>query len=223
MTKWNNFELERVQVKISNHVFEIDKVQNIDAYFDQFLRETPDSKEEKIPYWADLWPSAIALSEYLTRNFEPGTLKRVIELGCGLGLPGLAAHTLGAEVIFTDHLEEPLEFLAHNWALNFPGSPKTQILDWTNPLSVNGYPLSDSLVIASDIAYERSSHPALYRFIKELHNEGIPIILAEPNRELARDFINSLQDIDPDLKRSVNMVELKQIKHSVNIIEIGTI
>ncbi len=66
------------------------------------------AQDEFLPYWAELWPSAHALTEVLCARELHGV--RVLELGCGLGLPSLAAAALGAQVTATD------------WALARPGS-----------------------------------------------------------------------------------------------------
>src|SRR5438067_11080044 len=56
--------------------------------------------DEFIPYWADLWPSAQLLARTLASRSLRGA--RVLELGCGLGLPSLAAAMAGGRVLATD-------------------------------------------------------------------------------------------------------------------------
>ena len=46
-------------------------------------------EDEFMPYWAELWPSGLALAGYVGRLDLAG--RRVLEVGCGLGLPSLAA------------------------------------------------------------------------------------------------------------------------------------
>jgi len=64
------------------------------------LSEEAFAKDEFLPYWAELWPSAMALARVVARR--PLTGRRVIELGCGLGLPALAAAAAGGRVLATD-------------------------------------------------------------------------------------------------------------------------
>ena len=56
---------------------------------DSLLTEQAFAQEEFLPYWVELWPSAVALARVVARR--PLTGRRVLELGCGLGLPALAA------------------------------------------------------------------------------------------------------------------------------------
>src|SRR5262245_33452821 len=56
------------------------------------------------PYGLLLWESAVALARSLHRRPTLVANKQVLELGAGVGLPGLVARSLGAEVWQTDHL-----------------------------------------------------------------------------------------------------------------------
>src|SRR5215218_210162 len=68
--------------------------------------------DEFLPYWAELWPSALALAEEVARR-DPAGL-RVVEIGCGLGVPSLVAAARGADVLATDWAGEAVELLARN-------------------------------------------------------------------------------------------------------------
>ena len=67
---------------------------------DALLTEEAFEHEEFLPYWAELWPSALALARVVARR--PLTGRRVIELGCGLGLPSITAALAGGRVLATD-------------------------------------------------------------------------------------------------------------------------
>src|SRR3954453_12854046 len=75
-----------------------------DALLDESAFE---ARDEFIPYWADLWPSAELLARTLAGRALHGA--RVLELGCGLGLPSLAASLAGGRVMSTDWAPEALE------------------------------------------------------------------------------------------------------------------
>src|SRR5512146_678227 len=60
------------------------------------------ASDERLPYWAELWPSSIELARFFLRE-ENIRGRTVLELGCGLGLAGIAAAAAGANVLFTDY------------------------------------------------------------------------------------------------------------------------
>jgi predicted nicotinamide N-methyase len=66
--------------------------------------------EAEPPYWAYLWSGARALAHYLTR-WTALRGRRVLEIGCGLGLPGIVAAAAGAEVTFVDGARPALAFV----------------------------------------------------------------------------------------------------------------
>ncbi|HKC77906.1 MAG TPA: methyltransferase domain-containing protein, partial [Gaiellaceae bacterium] len=79
---------------------------------DELIDEAAFDEEEFLPYWAELWPSGLALARHVAARDLQGL--RVLELGCGLGLPSLAAAACGAEVLATDWAEDAIELLRRN-------------------------------------------------------------------------------------------------------------
>lgn len=102
-------------------------------------------------YWHMLWPSAIGLAEYLVglgREHLEGV--RILELGCGLGLVGIIAARLGAQVTLSDIDDEALSVTRRNLVLNGVDTVETMALDWRDPPQVEPY----ALVIGSDLIYD---------------------------------------------------------------------
>src|SRR5947208_16220128 len=62
-----------------------------------------------VPYSEVLWRSGVALAHEVAEADLAG--QRVVELGCGLGVPSLAAARGGADVLATDGDEEALDLL----------------------------------------------------------------------------------------------------------------
>src|SRR5437764_3072240 len=79
---------------------------------DELIDEAAFDEEEFLPYWAELWPTGLALARHVATRELRG--HRVLELGCGLGLPALAAALRGADVLATDWAEEAIELLRRN-------------------------------------------------------------------------------------------------------------
>ena len=73
--------------------------------------------DEYLPYWADLWPAARMLAKaVLAEPWPPGLT--ALEVGCGLGLPGVAALASGLRVAFSDYDATAVRFAADNARLN---------------------------------------------------------------------------------------------------------
>ena len=81
---------------------------------DALLRD-PDAAEP--PYWAHLWPGARCLARLMTVQAECSG-RRVVEVGCGLGLAGIAAAMRGATVTLLDSAHDALRFAQASAALN---------------------------------------------------------------------------------------------------------
>src|SRR3954447_15963288 len=80
------------------------------------LDEDAFADDEFIPYWADLWPSAELLARTVIGRALRGA--RVLELGCGLGLPSVAAALAGGRVLASDWAAEAVEAARANAARN---------------------------------------------------------------------------------------------------------
>jgi len=77
---------------------------DVDSVMDMYICE---NREDRDPYWSRPWPSAVALATVISRRPDLVEGKRVLDLGCGLGVAGLAAALGGAkEVVMADR--EPL-------------------------------------------------------------------------------------------------------------------
>ncbi len=195
------------------------KIVNVDELFNNLVAkgdQHEDVKDERIPYWADLWPSAIGLSEHIINSKIIASNTTVHELGCGLGLTGIVAGKLGAEVLFTDYLEEALDFAKQNWNLNNSETASFKKMDWRNPDTG----LKADLLLASDVAYERKSFEFLPHAFKSLTKHGGKIIVSEPNRLLSQGFFESLSSRGFAVKKYVYAVCRNEIHQLVNVFEI---
>jgi predicted nicotinamide N-methyase len=135
------------------------------------------AREEFLPYWADLWPSAIELAHAVARKDMKS--RRVLELGCGLALPGIAAALAGGRVTVSDWAPDALEFARGNARRN---GVELEVLEagWAAP-----EPLVEDapwdVVIAADVLYEQRNVDQLLRLLPRLV-EGGPVMLADPGR-----------------------------------------
>lgn len=155
------------------------------------IDEAEFERDERMPYWADVWPSSIALAGYLARMDLSWT--RTIELGCGLGLPSVVALDRGAEVVATDHYEIALEFARHNARINTGRDLTVAHLDWYSPVENNLGKFD--LVLAADVLYERRNVAALTALIPALLAPGGEVLISDPRRKDAPCFIERMEGL----------------------------
>lgn len=186
------YQTEELELDIAGIPIKILQITNIDDLYELLIakgEEHQDVQDERIPYWAELWPAAIGLSEHLIKSnvIKPGMT--VLEIGCGLGLPGIIAAKLGAKVTLTDYLEEALTFAKNNCELNNLNEIKFDVMDWRNPSPT----LSADIILASDITYERRFFEYLPNTFRTLCKPGGIIIISDPSREVAKNFFDPIE------------------------------
>jgi predicted nicotinamide N-methyase len=135
-----------------------------------------------VPYSSVLWRSGVALAHELAGAPLGGM--RVVELGCGLGLPSLVAARAGADVLATDADEEALELLERNACENGLRL-ETARVEWRAPDDLVARGPFD-LVLGADVLYERSSVAPLSSLLPRLGDE---VWLADPGRPTAAAFL----------------------------------
>jgi predicted nicotinamide N-methyase len=134
------------------------------------------------PYWSVLWRSGVELARELDAAEFRG--KRVVELGCGLAIPSIAAARAGAQVLATDSDPEALELVAENAAANHV-TIETAAVDWAHPDELVCRAPFD-LVLAADVLYEQASVALLLALLPRLAPEAW---LADPGRPAAEAFL----------------------------------
>src|SRR5262249_25330125 len=133
--------------------------------------------DEYMPYWADLWPASRMLAKAILHEpWKSGT--DALEIGCGLGLPGIVALSMGLNVTFSDYDPCALRFAADNARLNGHDTFKTLQLDWRSP--PDG--LQSSVILASDLVYELRNVAPVVAFIKKVLAPGGVCLLTDQDR-----------------------------------------
>ena len=152
---------------------------------DALLSEEAFEHEEFLPYWAELWPSALALARVVARR--PLTGRRVIELGCGLGLPSIAAALAGGRVLATDWSPASVAMTARNAERN-DAQLDARVFRWDAPPEPLGPPWP--LVLASDVLYEARNGEQLLALLPRLTAAGGEVWLADPGRMTTAGFLD---------------------------------
>jgi predicted nicotinamide N-methyase len=149
------------------------------------LDEDAFEQEEFLPYWAELWPSALALARTVADRALHGA--RVVELGCGLGLPAIAATLAGGRVLATDWSADAVAFAARNAERN-DAELETAVASWTDPgVLVERAPWD--LVLGSDLLYEKRNVPVLLDLLPRLLGPRGEAWIADPGRVPAEAFL----------------------------------
>jgi len=132
----------------------------------------------------------VALAGYVSKERLVG--RRAIELGCGLGLPSVAALAGGARVTASDHYAAALDFVRYNARSNLGVEPETRLLDWHAPGAedLGGF----DLVLAADVLYEWRNVPALAALIPTLLASGGEVLFSSPRRKYAPAFLERMRE-----------------------------
>jgi predicted nicotinamide N-methyase len=170
-------------IAIGDRELKIEAVIDQDALIDMVKTQ---HDLDHFPYGWMLWPSAIGLSNFILQNEHRFAGMNVLELGCGVGMAGVASALAGGDVIQTDYLDGALELSSHNAQLNGVQTA-TQIGDWRDfPSALIDWA---DIVIGTDILYERAMHPNLKELLPKFTKRGVPVIIADPIRPQALDAL----------------------------------
>jgi predicted nicotinamide N-methyase len=151
------------------------------------LRHEEGAAAREVPYWARPWPSGLALARALAAAPPPrGT--RVLELGCGLGLPSIVAARAGANVLATDGSTDAVAFTAHSLALNELDGEVAHV-DWETHADALAARGRFDLILAADVLYTQANARTALRLLPRLLARGGVIRLADAGRAGARDFL----------------------------------
>lgn len=139
------FVTERTRLTLTDRVLEIVHPRSAE----DLISEADFERDERLPYWAEMWPSGVMLAEGLSGLRGEGL--RLLELGCGIGVVAAAAVLSGFEVTGTDYYDDALSFTRVNVARNTGVDPATRVLDWRAPPDDLG---TFDLVVGADVLYE---------------------------------------------------------------------
>jgi predicted nicotinamide N-methyase len=156
---------------------------------EDLIDEAEFAVDERLPYWAELWPSGRVLADRLAAADVAGL--RVIELGAGLAVPSLVAALGGADVLATDWYEPALAFARAN-AARAGVSLRTMLVDWRRPPEDLMRQAPFDLVVAADVLYEPRNAEPLAALLPALTGGG-KAWFADPRRPDARPFLDALQ------------------------------
>jgi predicted nicotinamide N-methyase len=169
--------LIRERVIVEDRVFLIGRPSESDRLLDHPSVRAAFAADEYMPYWADLWPAARMLAKAILREqWTPG--QRALEVGCGLGLPGIAALAMGLRVTFNDYDATALRFARDNAVANGFKDFDTLQMDWRYPPEGVHFPI----ILASDLIYEMRNVAPLVALVKKMLQPGGVCLLTDQDR-----------------------------------------
>lgn len=186
------------------------------ASAEDLINEQDFERDERLPYWAELWPSSWVLGERLLSLNGRG--RSLIELGCGAGVVSTCAALAGFEVTVSDYYEDALRFARVNAARNGAAVPRELLLDWRHlPPSLPRF----EVVIASDVLYERSYGKVVAQAIDAVLAPGGNALVADPGRVGREDFIRALGNVQLEPKARVDVpFAMNTIRQTITVFDI---
>jgi predicted nicotinamide N-methyase len=174
------FELATTEQFVLGRRYELLRPRSVD----DLISEEDFAIDERIPYWAECWPSACVLADRIAGQAGQG--RRLLELGCGIGLVSLAAAQAAFDVLATDYYGDALEFTAANAARHALATVDTRLVDWRRlPEDLGTF----EVVLASDVLYERPHAELIATALaRTLAPTGLAM-LSDPGRRTADSLV----------------------------------
>lgn len=203
------FDLTTSTVDVDGEPLIITHPRNAEALID----EEAFNRDERLPYWADIWPSSLALARLV--GGLAGNGRALLELGCGVGLASAAALRAGFDVTASDYYDDALAFARLNGLANTGREPRTMMLDWRHlPGAIRAF----QMVIAADVLYERPLGGLVATAIATTLAEGGRALVADPGRVGSHAFFDALRDVGlRHVGATTVMVHLNGHDHSITL------
>ena len=207
------FDVTTSTIDVDGEPFSITHPRNAEALID----EAAFNHDERLPYWADVWPASIALAR--TVRALDGRGLTLLELGCGSGLVTAAGLRAGFDVTATDYYDDALSFAKLNGKTNAGREPETMLLDWRHLPTV--IPAFD-VVAAADVLYERGYGLVVARAIATTLKESGRALVADPGRVGSPMFFDALHDLGlRHIGASVVKVSLRDREYPITVHEVA--
>jgi 2-polyprenyl-3-methyl-5-hydroxy-6-metoxy-1,4-benzoquinol methylase len=187
------------------------------ASAEDLISESDFDEDERLPYWAELWPSAKILGERLLAM--EGAHRSLLELGCGAGLVATCASLSGFRVTASDYYDDALRFARVNAWRNSAGTLRGLLLDWRRPPARSA---KYEVIVASDVLYERPYGALVARVIATMLAPKGRAFIADPGRVARDDFIAALAPLGLRVTaRSESIYRERAIRQTITVLEIA--
>jgi len=184
---------------------------------EDLISESDFDRDERLPYWAELWPSSTILANFVVADKRPRC--RVIELGAGVGLVSIAAAIAGHEVTASDYYEDALAFARANAFRNLGHEIDTALIDWRD---VSPDVARFDLVLASDVLYESRYAPLVAGVVDRLLSTRGVAYVADPGRVAANAFADACTALGLTVRTSATRpYQAGDVRQTITVYEVA--
>jgi len=179
------YDPRTVEMAVGGRRFEIMLAKSLDRFIH------PEDPMQGFPLWSKIWEASILLADHMA-GLEPDPDRRILEIGCGLGLVGTVAASFGHRVTMTENDDHALEFARANARLNLgPGhSPEIRKMDWQAPDLQGPF----DWIIGSEVAYRESDFAPLRGLFRTLLRPQGTILIVAELRKTTMAFLNRMSE-----------------------------
>ena len=205
-----NYALTFDRLKVGGNTIRLLKVADLEEFLDG---KDPLANVSEFPFWIRLWDAAMILSYVLGAQTDTEG-KRLLELGAGLGAPGLAAAAAGFDVTLSDYEDIIMDFQKVSAAASGLNNVGFRHLDWLNPPEIEPF---DVLAGAEILFRDEFFEPLLNIFKTCLKPDGLIYLAHDSKRQSLGKFLKIAQsDFDIALKEQSFIRDGKKITVIVN-------
>lgn len=142
------------------------------------------------PLFGQVWPTSVAMAMNINRLELAG--KRVLEIGCGIGLCSIVLHRMGMDITASDYHPRVPEFLEQNILRNGMAPIRYEVGNWDTENPELG---RFDLMLGSDILYQPDHVHLVSRFIDRHSSDDVEVVIGDPNRGNRSRFTGRMLDL----------------------------
>jgi ETFB lysine methyltransferase len=186
------------------------------ASAEELIDERAFEHDERLPYWAELWPSSRVMAGQIAGLAGRG--RTLLELGCGAGMVAACAARAGFDVVASDYYDDAVRFARVNAARNSGVTIRGQMLDWRR--LPDDLPRFD-MVVASDVLYERPYGALIAAVLARTLAKGGVGLIADPGRVGRDDFLAALEPLGLRVSsRTARRFQEDKVRQTITLFEI---
>lgn len=194
------FPYAKDSIRFGKHTIEYYRPADPEAVLDEETLLSAHGELAWQPYWAQAWDAGLGMCQHVGDMDLRG--KRILDLGCGIGLTSALLLAAGADLVCGDNAPPSLLFAEIN---TWPWRERAEVkhIDW----HATELEQSFDTIVGSDIVYERGEVAPLDRFFRQHLLASGSVILSDPSRPMTREFLKMFQQLGWELRESEIPVE----------------